>query len=149
MLRVVYRTVEDLGPDRLVKMVESRGRLDVQLSRGAQIEEITYALNAALITFLAECGWFQIWRGRIICGNSPDSPLSVQYVTDPDVDWRTCVQVREWEGHVRVHVCPDVSPDRFVKVINPSTERFLAGGQWFQLWQGEIITMDSPEADAA
>ena len=88
-------------------------------------------------------------RGRIISANSPDGPLTVQYVTDPDVDWRTCVQIRECGGIVRLHVCPDASAEHFVRALNPSIERLLAGGQWFQLWQGEIVTMDSPEASAA
>lgn len=149
MLRVVYRTVEDLALGRLVEIEESRGRLDVLLRRGVDIDDITHALNDELKKFLAKCGWFQIWRGRIISVNSPESPLTVQYVTDPDVDWRTCIQVRESEGCVRVHVCPDASVDRFANVINLSTERFLAGGQWFQLWEGEIVTMDSPGSAAA
>ncbi|MFI9244217.1 hypothetical protein ACIGXF_16870 [Streptomyces sp. NPDC053086] len=149
MLRVVYRTVDDLAPGRLVKIEESRGQLDIQLHRGANINDITHALNAELQEFLAGCGWFQIWRGRIIGADDPESPLTVQYVTDPDVDWRACVQVRELRGVVRVHVCPDASPDWFAKVLTQSTERFLAGGQWFQLWQGEIVTMDPPQRGAA
>lgn len=143
MLRVVYRTVEDLAPGCLVDIDEDRGLLDVQLRRGADIDDVTRALNDKLESFLADCCWFQIWRGRIICADSPQSPLTVQYITDPDVDWRTCVQVREQGGSVRVHICPDATTERFAKVINPSTERFLAGGQWFQLWQGEIVTMDA------
>jgi CO/xanthine dehydrogenase FAD-binding subunit len=50
---------------------------------------------------------------------------------------------------VVVHVASLATASQFVDAMNPATERFLAGGQWFQLWQGEIITMDSPEADAA
>jgi hypothetical protein len=37
----------------------------------------------------------------------------------------------------------------FIGTLNRSIEEFLAGGQWFQLWHGEIVTMDSPEANAA
>lgn len=149
MLCVVYETVTDLATGRHVEIDESRGRLDIRLRGGADIEVITHALNAELARFLAKCGWFQIWRGRIISAASPESPLTVQYVTDPEVDWRTCVQVRERRGVVRVHVCPDTSTKNFARVINVSTERFLAGRQWFQLWEGEIVTMDSPEATAA
>lgn len=150
MLRVVYSTtVEDLAPGQLVNIIESRGRLDVHLRSGADIEEITHALNDALAKFLSACNWFQIWRGRIISADSPESPLTVQYVTDPDVDWKTCVQVREWRGTARVHVCPDAPVEAFARVLTKSTERFLAGGQWFQLWQGEIVTMDRPDSMAA
>lgn len=149
MLHVVYRTVEDLAPGQLVEIVEDRGRIDVLLRDGVDIEPITHALNAALEHFLAHCGWFQIWRGRVISAASPESPLSVQYVIDPEVDWRQCVQVRESQGTVRVHVCPDSSVKHFARVLTKSTEQFLAGKQWFQLWQGEIVTMDSPDSMAA
>ncbi|GAB2718533.1 hypothetical protein [Streptomyces bullii] len=149
MLRVEYQTVDDLAPGCLVQMEEGRGWIAVKLRRDADIEDITRGLNAALEHFLADCGWFQIWRGRIICADSPDSPLSVRYVIDPKVDLRACVQVRERRGEVRVHVCPDASADDFARALNPATERFLAGGQWFQLWQGEIITMDTPGSAAA
>ncbi|GGW50038.1 hypothetical protein [Streptomyces griseoloalbus] len=149
MLRVVYRTVGNPASGRLVNIDEYRGRLDVQLREGVNIEEILHALNDELEQFLAKCGWFQIWRGRVISANSPESPLTVQYVTDPDVDLLTCVQVRECGGVVRVHVCPDASLKQFARVINLSTERLLAGGQWFQYFEGEIVTMDSAERDAA
>jgi hypothetical protein len=99
--------------------------------------------------FLARCSWFQIWRGRVISANSPESPLTVTYQGDDQMDLRQCVELRESCGLVVVHVASLATASQFVDAMNPATERFLAGGQWFQLWQGEIITMDSPEADAA
>jgi hypothetical protein len=149
MLRVVYQTTPDLEPGTIVSIQESRGRIDVLIREGADSSEYTAALNEALKRFLADCGWFQIWRGRIISANSPDSPLTVTYQVDDQIDLRKCVEVRESCGLVVVHVAAAATADDFVRAINPSTERFLAGGQWFQLWQGEIITMEPPEASAA
>jgi hypothetical protein len=149
MLRVVYESTSHLRLGQLVEIAESRGRITVKIREGADVEEYTTALNAALKRFLANCSWFQIWRGRIISANSPDSPLTVTYQPDDQIDLRKCVEVRESCGLVVVHVASSATAAQFVRAINPPTERFLAGGQWFQLWQGEIITMDSPEASAA
>jgi hypothetical protein len=149
MLRVVYRTTLDLEPGRLVDLQESRGRIDVSIHEDAEAAAYTAALNAELKRFLANCCWFQIWRGQIISVNSPDSPLTVTYEVDDQIDLRKCVEIRERRGLVAVHVASAATADDFVRAMNPATERFLAGGQWFQLWQGEIITMDPPEASAA
>ncbi|GAP46946.1 hypothetical protein [Streptomyces azureus] len=149
MLRVEYEATESLPPGQLVDITESRGRVDVKIRQDADAHEYTAALNVALKLFLADCNWFQIWRGRVISAHSPDSPLTVEYQVDDQIDRRKCVEVRESCGHVVVHVARSATVADFVNAINPSTEAFLAGGQWFQLWQGEIITMDSPGSAAA
>lgn len=149
MLRVVYEATTDLKPEQLVDIEETRGRVDVKIHQNCSADEYTAALNAALKRFLADCSWFQIWRGRVISAASPESPLAVTYQADDQIDIRNCVEVRESRGLVVVHVARFATAEDFVRALNPATERFLAGGQWFQLWQGEIITMDSPEASAA
>ncbi|MDX3027880.1 hypothetical protein [Streptomyces scabiei] len=149
MLRVVYETTPHLRLGHLVELRESRGHIGVRIREGTEAGEYTAALNSALKKFLADCSWFQIWRGRVISANSPESPLTVTYQADHQIDLRKCVEVRESCGLVVVHVAGLATAEQFVDAMNPATERFLAGGQWFQLWQGEIITMDSPEADAA
>lgn len=145
MLRVVYEASEALEPHQLVTVTETRGMVSIKLRAGTMASQYLDPLNAALAQFVGECGWFQIWRGQIISADSPDSPLTVRYVSDPDVDLITCVQIREHRGLVRLHVCPDATSEQLVRALNPAVERFLAGGQWFQLWQGEIVTMDSSE----
>lgn len=140
MLRVVYKATTDLMPDQLVEIIESRGRVTIKLREGARADDYIPPLNAALKAFVDQCSWFQIWRGQIISANSPDSPLTVQYEADPEVDRLACVQIREHKGVVRLHVCPDVPSEDLVRALNPAIENFLRGGQWFQLWQGEIIT---------
>lgn len=149
MLRVMYETTPHLRPGKAAEVLESRGRISVRIYEGADVDEYTAALNAELKRFLARCSWFQIWRGRVISANSPESPLTVTYQPDDQIDLRKCVEVRESRGLVVVHVASAATATDFIRAMNPSTERFLAGGQWFQLWQGEIITMDSPEASAA
>ncbi|WP_409469137.1 hypothetical protein [Streptomyces sp. HC307] len=136
-------------PEQIVDITESRGQVRVNIQRDSGADEYTAALTVALKRFLANCNWFQIWRGRIISANSPDSPLTVTYQADDQIDLRKCVEVRESCGLVVVHVASSATADQFAKAMNPSTERFLAGGQWFQLWQGEIVTMDSPGSAAA
>lgn len=149
MLRVVYGTKPHLRLGKLVEIREARGCLSVDIQEDADVDEYTTALNSELERFLAGCNWFQIWRGRIISADSPESPLTVTYQADDQIDARKCVEVRESCGLVVVHVASSATVAQFTDAMNRATEAFLAGGQWFQLWQGEIITMDSPEADAA
>jgi hypothetical protein len=149
MLRVVYRATTDLAPNKLVEIAETRGQVTIKIRKGTRATEYLGPLNAALADFVGGCTWFQIWRGQIISANSPDSPLTIQYEADPDVDLLSCVQIREKRGIVRLHVCPEARAEHLVRAINPAIESFLAGGQWFQLWNGEIVTMQSPGSAAA
>lgn len=149
MLRVIYEATKDLDPGQLAEVRETRGRIIVKVDEDAPVERFTKALNAALDVFLANCNWFQIWRGRIISANSPERPLAVEYEPDDKIDRVRCVEVRESCGLVKVHVSSSATTEDFVRALNPATERFLAGGQWFQLWNGQIITMDSPDSRAA
>jgi len=144
MLHVAYEASLDLAPGETARICEYRGGLTVHIARGAPIEEWTEGLNAALKAFLAGCTWFQIWRGRIISAASPEGPLTVEYVIDHKLYRPKIIEVRESRGRVTVHVAATATVDDFVRVINPTTVDFLAGRQWFQLWEGEIITMDSP-----
>jgi len=149
MLRVVYEATQELEPGQIVAIRETRGHISVKVDQDAPAELYTEALTAALKAFLADCRWFQIWRGRIISASSPGCPLTVEYETDAKIDRLRCVEVRESRGHVTVHVSTSASAAEFARALNPATAKFLAGGQWFQLWEGEIITMDSPGSQAA
>ncbi|MEU5496105.1 hypothetical protein [Streptomyces griseofuscus] len=145
MLRVVYEATPDIEHGELVEITESRARVNIKVRAGTHATQYVPALNEKLAAFVGQCSWFQIWRGQVIAADSPDSPLTVQYVVDPTVDLRACVQIREDRGTVRLHVCPTVPAEILICFLNPAIEQFLAGGQWFQLWQGEIVTMESPE----
>ncbi|MFF7329750.1 hypothetical protein [Streptomyces sp. NPDC008150] len=145
MLRVVYESSHDLAADEIVQIKETRGRVTIKIRAGSRAEDYIPPLNAALKVFVDQCSWFQIWRGQIISAASPDSPLTVQYVADPDVSLRSGAEIREDCGTVRLHVSPAFPAELVVCFLNPAIEKFLSGGQWFQWWQGEIVTMDSPE----
>lgn len=149
MLQVIYDATTRLAKGELVEIDESRGRVDIRILRSATPAEFAPDLNAKLTEFVGRCSWFQIWRGQILSAAHPDSPLTVQYEVDPDVPRRLAVQILEARGRVRLHVSPEATAAEFVLTLNPSIERFLAGGQWFQLWHGEIITMDPPTSAAA
>ncbi|MFJ8929322.1 hypothetical protein ACIRLA_22355 [Streptomyces sp. NPDC102364] len=149
MLKVAYEAATDLAPGELVEIRESRGRVDIKIEASVPASEFIHELNAKLADFVGHCSWFQIWRGQVISADSPDSPLTVQYEADPEVSLRSCVQIREDRGVVRLHVCPTAPAPLLIRVLNPAIESFLAGKQWFQFWEGEIVTMDSPGAAAA
>lgn len=149
MLRVVYEATTDLAPGQLAEIKESRGRVTIKLREGISAGHYIPPLNAELKKFVGKCSWFQIWRGQIISADSPDSPLTVEYEADPEVDRIQGVQIREHKGVVRLHVCPDLTSEELARAVNPPIELFLAGGQWFQLWQGEIVTMDDSQGNAA
>jgi hypothetical protein len=149
MLRVVYEATADLERQRLVEIIETRGRVAVKLREGATADEYLAPLNEELKRFVDRCSWFQIWRGQIISADSPDSPLTVQFEPDGHVDHAQGVNIRELGGVVRLHVCPELTAGELARAVNRPIELFLAGGQWFQLWEGEIVTMDSPDSRAA
>lgn len=149
MLRVVYEPTRSLKAEQIVEIRESRGQIEIKIDADAPPERYTEALTAALTEFLARCNWFQVWRGEILSANSPGSPLRVKYEVDDLVGEKKVLEVREMRGLVRVHVSRTADPVKFAGVLNPASEMFLAGGQWFQLWEGEIITIDSPGTRAA
>ncbi|MER5843272.1 hypothetical protein ABT099_23830 [Streptomyces prasinus] len=149
MLRVVYQAATNLEAGRLVDVVETRGQVTVRLRRGTRASDFITPLNEALAGLISRGTWFQIWRGQIVSAGTPDSPLLVQYEADPEVDPLACVHIRERRGMVRFHVSPDVRAEDLTRAVNPALRALLAGGQWFQLWQGEIVTMEGPGAQAA
>ncbi|WP_258564685.1 hypothetical protein [Streptomyces himalayensis] len=147
MLRCVYQAA-DLEPGVITDWREERGLLEIRIARHARPSEFAPSLNATLLDFLATAEWYQIWNGEVISVNSPGSPLRATVELSRLHD-APPVDIREHKGHVIVDVSPTTTVDEFVATLNPSLEIFLAGGQWFQLWQGEIVTMDSPGAMAA
>lgn len=71
--------------------------------------------------------------------------LSVRYaLTDlpPDAP----VQIREARGTVHYDLSRGLFLPEGVAALNSATTLLLEGGQWFQLWKGEIVSMYSPSA---
>lgn len=54
------------------------------------------------------------------------------------------VEVRETRGTIRFRVSRTATLEEALQVLNGVTTEVLAGGQWFQFWKGEIVTIDSP-----
>ncbi|WP_069883460.1 hypothetical protein [Streptomyces luteocolor] len=148
MLRVIYEAVEDLQPGRLAEISEQRGGTRVRVARWARIEDYIHALNMEMAAFLDRSQWFQLWRDEIVARSGGTVQLSVIFSIH-DLDPGDYVVIRETKGLVDIQVERTATVDQFVHAVNPAIEEFLAGAQWFQLWQGEIVDMDSPEDKAA
>lgn len=142
MLRVVYEAADDLKPGQLVTIGEDRGIITVRIRRTADAFDYTRALTEELDKFLAGAEWYQLWKSTIVSPQSTDCPVRVVYVLDLDgeLDVDEFVEIKEHQGLVKIMVDPEATVDAFVAVLNPAIERFLSGGQWFQHWQGEIVT---------
>lgn len=54
------------------------------------------------------------------------------------------VEVEERRGQVRYLLSRGLFVPEGVAALNSATAQVLAGGQWFQLWRGEIVSMSSP-----
>ena len=70
--------------------------------------------------------------------------LRVEYEVDA-LEPGQFVKIEERRGTVVIRCERTADAAQLVGALNTAIEEFLAGGQWFQLWKGEIVTMDSPE----
>jgi hypothetical protein len=147
MLRVVY-IADDLEPGTLSDWHEERGLLEFRIARGTTAAEFVPSLDATAKDFLSKGHWFQLWEGEIISANHPQSPLSATFELSR-LKPAPIVHVCEYKGEAIVYVAPWATVEQFAGQLNRSVEEFLAGGQWFQYWRGEIVTMDSPGSAAA
>lgn len=57
------------------------------------------------------------------------------------------VRVTEGRGWVHFELCGGLFVPEGVAALNSATQQILAGGQWFQLWRGDIVSMQSPETE--
>lgn len=147
MLRVVYKA-DDLEPGILSDWHEDRGYLEFRVARGTRARQFIPSLNRTLHECLSKAHWYQIWEGEVLSADHPQSPLRVTYEPSP---FRPAplVDIREHKGHVALYLRPTATIEEVVAVLNPSIVEVLAGGRFFQLWRGEIVTMDTPGSAAA
>lgn len=145
MLDVAYEAVTDLPPGRLADIDEDRGRIHVRLDKHEKLAAVMHQLNTEVERLMRSAHWFQLWKDEIVSRDTPGCPLRVEYVFHPKLPQDPGVLVWEDRGIVRVHVSPQLDTERFAALMNPASRNFLAGGQWFQLFGGEIIDM-SPES---
>lgn len=144
MLDVAYEAVEDLPPGKLADINEGRGRIRVRLDRTQPLTDVVRQLNIEIDHLMASSHWFQLWKTEIVGRDTPGCPLQVEYIFRPWVPPELGVCVAEDRGAVRVYVCPQQETERFAVAMNEAVRDLLAGGQWFQLYAGEIID-NSPE----
>ncbi|WP_406325881.1 hypothetical protein OG784_13090 [Streptomyces sp. NBC_01617] len=142
MLRVMYEAADDLAPGVISDWDQRRGFLRIRVHKHATPQQFTQALNDITEEVLAN--WFQLWRGEIVSVASPGTPLRVLYRVS-DFSPAPLVEIRESKGAVILNIAPSATVEEFTQALNASLDELLAGGQWFQQWEGEIVTMDSPE----
>lgn len=142
MLDVAYEAVDNLAPGRLARIDEDRGTIRVRLDRSAHLPDVVRQLNVEIDQLLSSSHWFQLWQDEIVSRDTPDCSLRVEYVLCEDVP--PGVGIAEDRGVVRVYIDTALRTEEFAAAMNPATKDFLAGGQWFQLFAGEIID-NSPE----
>lgn len=73
--------------------------------------------------------------------------LSVRYEID-DLDPAMPVEVSERRGEIVYKLCGGLFVPEGVAALNSATAAILAGGQWFQLWRGDIVSMSSPDKES-
>jgi hypothetical protein len=71
--------------------------------------------------------------------------LRTEYVLNDDLDVEQPVVVKESRGVVVVELSPSEFSPAAVAALNVVSKQLLAGGGWFQVWHGEIVSMESPE----
>jgi hypothetical protein len=74
--------------------------------------------------------------------------LSIRYALD-DLDPEMPVEVSERRGNIEYRLSRGLFVPEGVAALNSATAAVLAGGQWFQLWRGAIISMNSSETEGA
>lgn len=138
MLDVRYEAVDDLTPGRLARIDEDRATIRVRVDKSAPLAAVVQQLNVEIDEFLATSYWFQLWRKEIVSRGTPDCSLRVEYLLEKEDGHAVCVKERR--GLVSVYIDPALTTEQFVAAMNPATQEHLAGGRWFQMYAGEIIT---------
>jgi hypothetical protein len=137
MLDVTYEATGKLAPGRLAEIEEDRGTIRVRLDEREPLAVVVRQLNIEIDDLMSSSHWFQLWGDEIISRDTPGAPLHVQYLLVPNVP--NGVGVKEDKGTVRVYIGGNMTVKEFAAAMNPTTKDFLAGGQWFQLYGGEIV----------
>jgi hypothetical protein len=143
MLDVTYEAVDDLMPGQLAVIEEDRGRIRFRLDKTRPLADVVRKLNIEIDRVLSTAHWFQLWGDEIISRNTPGSPLRIEYLLQREE--ADGVRLEERKGLVSVLIDPNLDTEQFAAAMNPTVMGLLDGGQWFQLFAGEIID-NSPES---
>lgn len=55
------------------------------------------------------------------------------------------VRVKEGRGWVKYELSRGLFVPEGVAALNSAVTQVIAGGQWFQLWRGDVVSLRSPE----
>lgn len=73
--------------------------------------------------------------------------LRFTYELSADLRPEAPIRISEGRGWVHYELHDGLFIPENVAALNTAASALLAGGQWFQLWQGDIISMQSPETE--
>ena len=67
------------------------------------------------------------------------------YVLDPELGRDVPIVARETRGQIVYHCSPYHFTEEAVMNLTLVEQKLLDGAHWFQLWDGEIVSIASPE----
>lgn len=70
--------------------------------------------------------------------------LDIRFRYADDLQEDAPVRVFERRGSLTYDLCRGLYLPEGVAALNAAVEQVLSGGQWFQLWRGEIVSIASP-----
>lgn len=71
--------------------------------------------------------------------------LRINFELKNDLSEDAPVRIREGRGWVNYELSGGLFVPEGVAALNSAVTALLDGGQWFQLWRGEVISARSPE----
>ena len=145
MLSVIYELVPGTASGRLAQYSEARGAVRIEIADGRGAPDLINDLNRGMQEFLDSSRWFQLWRQDVIGRTGGRLSLDVQFGLT-DLEPGDYVEIRETRGFVAVGIERTATAAQFVRAMNPATANLLAGGQWFQVYAGEIVDNFSPSS---
>lgn len=145
MLSVIYELVPATTSGRRAHFSEARGEVRIEVADGFAAPDLIDDLNLGMQEFLDEARWFQLWRHDIIGRTGGCLSLDIQFSL-ADLEPGDYVEIREKRGFVAIGVERTATAAQFVRAINPAVVNFLDGGQWFQVYAGEIVDNSVPDS---
>lgn len=70
--------------------------------------------------------------------------LSIRFELE-DLPEDAPVRVKEGRGWIRYELSRGLYRPEGVAALNSAVAQVIAGGQWFQLWRGDVVSLRSPE----
>ncbi|GHH58188.1 hypothetical protein [Streptomyces candidus] len=145
MLSVTYELVPATTSGRRAHFSEARGAVRIEVADGFGAPDLIDDLNRGMQEFLDGARWFQLWRHDIIGRTGGCLSLDIKFSL-ADLEPGDYVEIRESRGFVSVGIERTATAAQFVRAVNPAVANFLDGGQWFQVYGGEIVDNSHPDS---